>query len=115
MPSATIGAQVLVSGSQVSGSIPTGAAGDEQTGEWLGWSPTATSVPSGTPVMATSGSTNAARTVPLAAFPIPVRLAGPSARPTAPLIDLALEALPPLGWLESDLATGLLRPARRRR
>jgi hypothetical protein len=37
--------------------------------------------------------------------------------PTAPLIDLAIDALPPLGWLDSaldDLAAGLLRPARRR-
>jgi hypothetical protein len=46
--------------------------------------------------------------------------AGLLATPTAPLIDQALEALPPLARFEyaldiDDLAAGLLRPARRRR
>ena len=46
-------------------------------------------------------------------------LAGSSARPTSPLIDLAIEALPPLGWLDSaldlnNLAIGLLTSTRRR-
>ena len=40
--------------------------------------------------------------------------------PNSALVDLAIEALPPLGRLDSaldvnDLAAGLLRPARRRR
>jgi hypothetical protein len=46
--------------------------------------------------------------------------AGVPATPTAPLVDRALEALPPLARFEyaldiDDLAAGLLRPARRRR
>jgi hypothetical protein len=87
--SATASAEVQISGSQAPGPIPTAAA--------------------------TFESTSAALTVPQAARAIPVPLAGPSAMPTSPLIDLALEALPPLAPLEYDLAAGLLRPARRRR
>ncbi len=87
--SATASAEAQISGSQAPGPIPTAAA--------------------------TFESTSAALTVPQAARAIPVPLAGPSAMPTSPLIDLALEALPPLAPLEYDLAAGLLRPARRRR
>jgi hypothetical protein len=67
---------------------------------------------------ATLESPSAARTVTWAARAIQVPLAGPSARPPAPLIDLVLEALPLLGWPDpalDDPAGGLLRPARRRR
>lgn len=121
-PSAPAAAPALVSGSLASGPIPMGAASDKLVGEPLGWSPTATSVPAGTrllpTVMSTSGWTSAARTVPQAARAVPVPLAGLSAMPITPLIDTALDALPPLARFESaldDLAAGLLRPARRRR
>jgi hypothetical protein len=107
------GAPTQVAGNQASVTIPTVAASDMLT---------ATSVPAGNPplptVRATSRSTGAARAVPQAARAVLVPQAGPSAMPTAPLIDLAIDAQPPLGWLDStldDLAAGLLRHARRRR
>jgi hypothetical protein len=111
-PSALAGAQALIPGSPTSGSIATNATSNTLEGGLLGWPPATTDAPAGSPlwapVMATSGSTGAAWTVPLAV---------PSALPISPPIDLALDALPPLGWLDSsldDLAAGLLRPARRR-
>jgi hypothetical protein len=110
--SAKAGAPAQVSGSLAAVTISTDAASDMLT---------ATAVPAGNPLLptvtATSRSTSAARAVPQAARAGPVPQAGPSAMPTAPLIDLAIDALPPLGWLDStldDLAAGLLRPAPRR-
>jgi hypothetical protein len=95
-------AQARVSGSRASGLIPTDATSDKL--------PTA---------MIAFGSMSAALTVPQAAPAVPVPLADPSAMPTASLVDLALDALTPLSWLEygldvNDLAAGLLPPARRR-
>ena len=110
--SAPAGAAAQVSGNQAAVTIPTDATSGMVT---------ATSVPAGNPLLptvrATSGSTSAARAVPQAARAGPVPQAGPSAIPTSPPIDLTIDALPPLGWLDSaldDLAAGLLRPARRR-
>ena len=111
-------AQAQASGSQASGPILMDAASNQLNGERLEWPLTATSVPPGNPLLPTSGSTSAAQTVPQAAPAVPVPpIAGPSAMLTSPLIDLALDALPPLARPESaldDLAAGLLRPARRR-
>jgi hypothetical protein len=82
----------------------------------------ATPVPAGNPllptVIATSRSTSAARAVPQAARAVLVPQAGPPATPTPPLIDQALDTLPPLARLESvldDLAAGFLRRGHRRR
>jgi hypothetical protein len=121
-PRASAGAQALIPGSPTSGSIATNATSNTLEGGLLGWPPATPDAPAGSPlwapVMATSGSTGAGLAVPQSARAIPVPPAGPSARPTSPLIDLALGALPPLAWPDSaldDLAGGLLRPARRRR
>jgi hypothetical protein len=89
--SAKAGAQVLASESKASSPIPTDAGDD---GLMVG------------PLTASAVT---------AAAP-----AGVPATPTAPLVDRALEALPPLARFEyaldiDDLAAGLLRPARRRR
>jgi hypothetical protein len=93
--SATAAAEALVSGSLDSGAIPTGVATDTLKGDPLEGSLTTTSVPASRPP---------SRTV----------------MPTSALVDLAIEALPPLGWIDSrldvdDLAAGLLPHARRRR
>lgn len=94
-PSAPAGAPAQVLGTQGSGQISTDTATATLYGVPLKRSLTATYVPAGNPL---------SRTV----------------MPSSALIDQALEALPPLGRLDSaldvnDLAVGLLRPARRRR
>jgi hypothetical protein len=89
--SAKAGAQILASESQVSSPTSTDAAGDELMVE---------------PLTGSAVTTAARAGIPMA--------------PTAPLIDRALDALPPLARFAyaldiDDLAAGFLRPARRRR
>jgi hypothetical protein len=93
--STTAAAEAQVSGSLDSDAIPTGVATDTPNAVPLEGSLSTTSVPASSPP---------SRTV----------------MPTSALVDLAIEALPPVGWIDSgpdidDLAAGLLPHARRRR
>jgi hypothetical protein len=93
--SALAAAEAQVSGSLDSGAIPTGVATDTPNAVPLEGSLSTTSVPASSPL---------SRTV----------------MPASALVDLVLEALPPLSWIDSgldvnDLAAGLLPHARRRR
>jgi hypothetical protein len=94
-PSALAGAPAPLSGSQASGSIATAVATETLNASPLDRPLTAAHVPASNPL---------SRAV----------------MPTSAVVDVALEALPPLGWPDSaldltDLATGLLRSARHRR